>query len=139
MPVFSKVCSWALLTFLKCYLLIYLIQNLLFLVLWVLRNACICVLTTRIKNVSSNPKTPFCYPFVVKYLPKLWQSPSCLFCFWLHPWHKEVPRPRTEPVPQQWPKLLRRQDNILNPLCHRGNSHLSLFYLHSFMFFYNSI
>ena len=37
-----------------------------------------------------------------------------------HPWHLEVPQPGTEPAPQQWPKLLQRQHQILNPLCHQG-------------------
>ena len=37
-----------------------------------------------------------------------------LFCFWLCPWHEEVPRPGTEPEPQEW------QCWILNPLSHQG-------------------
>lgn len=36
------------------------------------------------------------------------------FFFWLCWWHVEVPRPRIEPMPQQWPNW------ILNPLSHQG-------------------
>ena len=32
----------------------------------------------------------------------------------------EVPRPRTDPAPQQWPKLLQWQHQVLNPLSHKG-------------------
>ena len=37
----------------------------------------------------------------------------------LHPWHVEVPRPGTEPVPQRQPELLQGQCWILNQLCHK--------------------
>ena len=36
------------------------------------------------------------------------------FFFWLYPQHAKVPRPGTEPAPQQW------QHQILNPLSHQG-------------------
>ena len=35
------------------------------------------------------------------------------------PWHVDIPGPVTEPLPQQWPKLLKWQCQILNPLCHK--------------------
>ena len=44
------------------------------------------------------------------------------FNFWLCPQHEEVPVPRTEPTPQQLPKPLQWQCQILNLLCHQGNS-----------------
>ena len=36
------------------------------------------------------------------------------FFFWLHMQHVEIPRPGTEPIPQQW------QHWILNPIGHQG-------------------
>ena len=49
------------------------------------------------------------------------------FFFWLHPWHVEVPQPRTEPVSQQQPKLQQWQCQILNPLHHQGTPTLWIF------------
>ena len=43
-----------------------------------------------------------------------------LILFWLLPWHAEGPGPGIEPKPQQWPKLLQWQHQILNWLCHKG-------------------
>ena len=52
--------------------------------------------------------------------PILSLSLSLSLFFLLHPWHVQVPRPGTEPTPQQWPKLLQWQHQILNLLCHKG-------------------
>ena len=41
------------------------------------------------------------------------------FFFLLHPWHADVPEPGIEPMPQQWPKLLQWQLQILNPCSHK--------------------
>lgn len=38
----------------------------------------------------------------------------------LHPQHVEVPGPRVEPTPPQWPKLLQWQSQTLTPLHHKG-------------------
>ena len=54
-------------------------------------------------------------------------SKNTSFFFWKHPQHMEVPRPGTEPVPQQQHKPLQRQHWILNVLCHKGTSEASLF------------
>ena len=35
-------------------------------------------------------------------------------------WHAEVPGPGIKLVPQQWPKLLQWQCQVLNPLHHKG-------------------
>ena len=45
------------------------------------------------------------------------QETSCLF--WLCLQHVEVPGPSIKPEPQQQPKLLQWQCQILNPLCHK--------------------
>ena len=42
-----------------------------------------------------------------------------LFCCWLLLWHVEIPRPGTEPMPQQWPEPQQRQGQILNLLSHK--------------------
>ena len=39
--------------------------------------------------------------------------------FWLCLWPVEAPRPGTEPIPQQGPKLLQGQCQILKLLCHK--------------------
>ena len=39
--------------------------------------------------------------------------------FWPHSQHVEVSVPGRELMPQQWPKLLQWQFQILNPLCHK--------------------
>ena len=39
--------------------------------------------------------------------------PLPFFLLWLHPWHAEIPRPGSEPTPQQW------QCWIFNPLSHQ--------------------
>ena len=46
----------------------------------------------------------------------------------LHPWHTEVPRPGVEPMPQQRPKPLQGQYQILNPRSHT-ELHESSFYV----------
>ena len=44
----------------------------------------------------------------------LWFFFVCfLVFFWLHPWCVEVPRPGTEPPPQQWPIPLQQQARSL--------------------------
>ena len=44
------------------------------------------------------------------------------FLFWPHLRPAEIPGPGIEPVPKQWPELLRWQWWILNPLCHKRTS-----------------
>ena len=42
-----------------------------------------------------------------------------LFCFQLHLKHVEVPQPENESTPQQWPKPLQWQRQILSPTHHK--------------------
>ena len=52
-----------------------------------------------------------------------------IFFFWPHLQHMEVPRPWMEPMPQQWPKLLRDSDapqENFNPL-HYKRTHKMIF------------
>ena len=53
------------------------------------------------------------------YLVMVYHHPFIFLFFWSHPWHMEVPRPGTEPVPQQQPGLL-QWHQVLNPLHHNG-------------------
>ena len=76
--------------------------------------------------VSPWPVSTSClnsYNFIISWKgDNLYPPISRLLVFfifiWLHPWHVEVPRPRLEPVPQQWPKLQQWQRQILNLLSH---------------------
>ena len=82
-----------------------------------------------------------------------WLFVSFVCLFWLHQWHMEVSgqgsnpscschlccscgntrslthcaRQGMEPMPWQWPELLQREHQILNPLCHSGNYWTSAF------------
>ena len=56
--------------------------------------------------------------------------PFCLFVcfvFWPGGQHVEVPGPGIQPLPQQWPELLRRQRQILNLLHHKRTLKRCLF------------
>ena len=53
------------------------------------------------------------------------------FFFWQHLWHVEVHGPGIKPVPQQQPKLLLWQRQILNLLGHQGTP-VSLHFLFNF-------
>ena len=55
------------------------------------------------------------------------------FLFFLpHPWHAKIPGPGIESKPQQQPKLMQWQHQILNPQGHKGTTFLFL----SFFLFY---
>ena len=68
----------------------------------------------------------FYLSFIVIFLLKklsfvLWFAYSLLFCFvfWSHLLHVELPRPENEPAPQQRPKTLQWQCQILKSLHHK--------------------
>ena len=60
--------------------------------------------------------TSFFFFFLVYFLFFVF---VCLFV-WPSLWDVEVPGPGTEPAPQQQPKLLQQQHQILNLLCQKG-------------------
>lgn len=101
-------------------------------------------------NCFAGPKgASFCHNMKAKrsYL-RNWKHPDkffFFFCFWPHPWHMKFPgqwwnpscscnaRSLThcavlgiKPAPRQRPKPLQRQQQILNPLRHSGNSNMQL-------------
>ena len=66
-------------------------------------------------NLSPPPPFPFWNHKFVFYVRES-LSVSYFFFFLPRPWHVEVPGPGIKPLPQQWPKPLQRQCQILDPL-----------------------
>ena len=63
--------------------------------------------------------SPTLHPWHPTKSTKFKPSQILHFLFWPHPQHVEAPWAWIEPVPQQQPKPLQWQCQILNPLCHR--------------------